>query len=75
MSESIGVHVQTTQTQKTETKAVKTRKPRRCMAPVTSEGPILSAIFIFIAVGFLTLFLILPLVTVFYEAFRSGLSY
>jgi sulfate transport system permease protein len=69
MSELIGVHLQTA-----EPMAPNTSKTRRHMAPATSEGPVLSLIFIVVAVGFLALFLILPLITVFYEAFRGGLS-
>ena len=38
----------------------------------TSEGPLAKAILIFLALGFLALFLVLPLVAVFIEAFRRG---
>lgn len=69
MSESIGVPVQTAQSMVQEAGRV----PKRKISP-TREGPILGAIFIAVAVGFLALFLLLPLVTVFYEALRGGLA-
>jgi len=70
MSEVIGVHVQSA-----DLTGRKMAEARRRLTPVTSEGPILSFIFIAIALGFLALFLILPLITVFYEALRGGLSF
>jgi sulfate transport system permease protein len=38
----------------------------------TTEGPIVKAVLIAVALGFLALFLLLPLVAVFVEAFRKG---
>jgi sulfate/thiosulfate transport system permease protein len=70
MSDVVGVHAPSagiTGPEKAET--------RRRMTPVTSEGPILRFIFVFIALAFLALFLILPLISVFYEALRSGISF
>ena len=48
-------------------------KVRRAHGPATGEGPLLRALLIAVAVGFLSLFLIFPLFIVFTEAFRSGL--
>jgi sulfate/thiosulfate transport system permease protein len=53
----------------------KKAETHRRMTAVTSEGPILRFIFIFIALAFLALFLILPLISVFYEALRSGIFF
>lgn len=42
--------------------------------PVTSETPLVRGVLIAISLAFLGLFLFLPLVTVFYEAFRDGVG-
>ncbi len=70
MSEVVGAHVQLADLTKRKNIA-----GRRRVAPVTKEGPLLSFVFIAIALGFMALFLILPLVSVFYEALRSGLAF
>ncbi|HYP57872.1 MAG TPA: sulfate ABC transporter permease subunit CysW [Beijerinckia sp.] len=46
----------------------------RLKGQVTSEGPVLAGILIFIALGFLAVFLVLPLFVVFYEAFDHGIA-
>ena len=46
------------------------RPPR----PVASEGPLARAALIAVALVFLSLFLFLPLVVVFWEALRNGLG-
>jgi sulfate/thiosulfate transport system permease protein len=74
MSEAIGVHVQRN-VQPADLTGRKRTRARRRVTPVASEGPILRFVFIAIALGFLALFLILPLVSVFYEALRSGLAF
>ena len=69
-SESIGVAARTANAMG---EATRKRRPRR--APATSEGPVLGGLLIALALGFLALFLILPLVAVFYEALRNGLAF
>ncbi|MDB5507996.1 MAG: sulfate transporter, inner rane subunit CysW [Hyphomicrobiales bacterium] len=44
----------------------------RRRAPVTGEGPVARAVLIGVAIAFLSLFLLLPLVVVFVEALRAG---
>lgn len=44
------------------------------LTPVTQDGPWLSALLIGLAASFLLFFLVLPLVTVFVEAFRGGIA-
>ena len=51
------------------TKVATGQKP----TPVTGEGPFVRGLLIAIAVGFLSLIVLLPLVSVFVEAFRGGL--
>ena len=48
------------------------RSPRPFRS-ASSEGPVARAVLIALAVAFLFVFLLLPLVSVFYEAFRGGL--
>jgi sulfate transport system permease protein len=47
--------------------------PRRIRAP-TAEAPWVRVLLIGLALAFMTLFLFVPLVTVFYEAFKKGLE-
>jgi sulfate transport system permease protein len=47
--------------------------PRRIRA-ATAEAPWVRALLIGLALGFMTLFLFIPLVTVLYEAFKKGLE-
>jgi sulfate/thiosulfate transport system permease protein len=47
------------------------RTPRR-MRAATAEAPWVRVLLIGLALGFMTLFLFVPLVTVFYEAFKKG---
>jgi sulfate/thiosulfate transport system permease protein len=70
MSELIGIHAQAV-----KPTPAKTGKVRSRSASATSEGPILGFVFVTVALSFLALFLILPLVAVFYEAFRNGLAF
>ena len=48
------------------------RAPARAYRRATTEGPLAKAILILLALCFLALFLVLPLVAVFIEAFRKG---
>jgi sulfate transport system permease protein len=47
-------------------------KISRARSAVTAEGPVLAGVLIAVTVGFLLLFLVLPLAVVFYEAFSRG---
>ena len=51
--------------------AVAGSAPRRIRA-ATTEAPWVRVLLIALALGFMTLFLFVPLVTVFYEAFKKG---
>jgi sulfate transport system permease protein len=56
------------------TTSADSRKKRLQTARVTTESPLVRRLLIGIALAFMALFLVLPLVTVFVEAFRAGLS-
>ena len=47
---------------------------QRAPRPVTSETPLVKGTLIAVSLLFLALFLFLPLITVFYEAFRDGIA-
>jgi sulfate transport system permease protein len=49
-----------------------TRSPARACRRATTEGPLAKGVLIALALGFLALFLVLPLIAVFIEAFRKG---
>jgi len=49
-----------------------TRPPARAYRRATAEGPLAKGVLIALALGFLALFLVLPLIAVFIEAFRKG---
>jgi sulfate transport system permease protein len=49
-------------------------KRRSTFRRPTTEGPVAKAILIALALGFLALFLVLPLIAVFLEAFRRGIG-
>src|SRR5436190_2250993 len=54
--------------------SAESRKKRLQTARVTTESPLIRRLLIGIALAFMALFLVLPLVTVFVEAFRAGIS-
>jgi sulfate/thiosulfate transport system permease protein len=52
--------------------AMATSAPVRAYRRATTEGPLAKGVLIALALGFLALFLVLPLIAVFIEAFRKG---
>jgi sulfate transport system permease protein len=54
--------------------AMEERQSRPSFRRPTTEGPVAKTILIALALGFLALFLVLPLVAVFIEAFRKGVG-